>query len=435
MKLKHLACLLALLSTDTLAQQYVFRQKSSVELPEVLEEESEGGGSGNVIAYNTAVSGWPVHIAFSQTGVELASSHGQYEWTDLQSTDRQTISATGIDTSAFEHYVPNQFGVPVFTGTGSVDQASVHEGLLTLVIEPGFALSRYFGANIATGIRAAQLTNADWILAGWNQVEPGGLSYPVMARLQPETAMLWAMQATSANWQFLDVTSDGASGYFGLLKDPEDSNTRVLARFDSSGQSIWQRSYTFSGIHITSISLLGSDVLVSGNYGSGSRANHLFKFDGTDGSFLWGAAAPFGRGVTKVGANGQVIVAGSTPSDPSVWNVLTLNSNGAVLSSHAIDWLGTEYVRAATIGSDGRIAIASIDQFVVFDPSQSADGNFGEFQIAEQPVSLGSRSASENPFSGLSFQALETWSDGMVNPPPAVEWATSNASPCCDFQE
>lgn len=425
-----MACCTILFATHIDAADYVFRQKSSVELPSVESPELMSELKG----YQVDVPGAILSAKLSSSTVSLFSSAGAVEQTLIADGVRQLSAIPALAGSLFEDGVSTSTSLAAFTGKTTIGQSSSFDGYLTSISSEGLVQSRLFEAPVSSKVHAAQLDDGSFLVGGHYQVEGGGLHHGVLARIGSDMSLIWSAQDINTGRGIQDIASAGASDAFVMARSTADSVNHIFYRVNGSGQVAWAREYAFAGSAIEKVIEHGSDMLAVGRLVSGSRRGLLYRFAGDDGDLLWGMMLPYNRLAVSVASNNDVLVVGTDTASAATWYAVVFSANGAIKHSYQINWPFNEYPQSVALDASGQIAIVGDSKVFVFNTGMEVAGDYGDFTITETSLSVSNRGAAEQPFPDIQLDDDFMWPGGVITPNQNISTNQSQALTCCEIE-
>ncbi|MFG0284025.1 MAG: SBBP repeat-containing protein [Phycisphaerales bacterium JB039] len=245
------------------------------------------------------------------------------------------------------------------------------------------------------GFRAALDPAGNLVIAGWIGIEPGR-GDALLAKYSPSGALLWSRQiGTTANDMGSGVAVDAAGAIYlagrtsGRLFGPHaGSSDAFLAKYDASGELLWGRQFgTSTHEWINGVVADGDDVYVCGDTGgslfaasAGSIDCFLARYDAS-GQRIWerqfGTALHDSASGIAMNAAGDLITCGWSDEDPVVRKH---TPGGADLWLRRIETPAADYIYDLALDGAGGILIvgdryhAAGDQWSALLMKCDADG-------------------------------------------------------------
>lgn len=254
------------------------------------------------------------------------------------------------------------------------------------------AWSKTIGSpNVERGFSALQLADSNYLIAGFTNSSPAGDYDAYLVKINNQGDTLWTRRYGGADWDFaysLCALADGGFAFTGeTFSDGNSTPDLFLTRIDSSGETLWTKTWGGNGVDIghqiiapsdTSIAIIGQ----TGSFGNGSDDVWLLCLN-LNGDTLWtktygDTASNIGYGLTYTSDHRFVLTGGGYPVQNGFGQkdafMTTTDSLGNIIWSGNIGSGGNDEGRAVTELDNGNYVLSGIS-------NSDGSGGYGMYYI------------------------------------------------------
>lgn len=426
------AAVIAVISTQGNAAEYVYRQESGIDLPSVKPP------PGIIRSFSVSPSGTPVSAMFVADLAQVITDSGEVDFVDHYKANAEGMQfkITGVPGNyTFDESVPQYDIDTVFAGTTSyLGNNGGDAAIIAHLSLGGPPKAVVFTAPYDARAHLARGPGQTVYAAVSRQIDAGGLRQSTILQLDKDLQPLWSKDFDNSPSNITALASAGGSSVYAVGFSQDGSYTFHAHKIDSSGSMLWSKGYDiYTDVPIDSVEL-GGDLYVLAQMTSGSMLNTLYRIDGSTGEPVWGVRFEVNRSLVASGS-GEIAILGRSTADYSVWGLIRINANGGLISSHQIDWPSNVLPQAIDYDDSGELMIVGGGHMMTLDPSTNIVGDYGQFVVSASSATLTSRAGNGAVNDSTVFAAGDGQQPVLVDPAPFSAMVAPSVQPCCALIE